>query len=582
MPSSGFQPSIDMDKKTQLDLIAKKKLLLKQLDARYNPILKLVSVSYAPHSFLTAMRGWPLHSTRGSLQYALALLCMDCEKMQSRAENIIRRVIGLQIQKSGHSYYGNWPKYWEEHLIGIYRIDENWANFISTYLIEILILHQQKVSLKLKKIIETAVFRAIYHIQKRDLALEYTNIVVSTIYVNLVFGEITENDDFIDYGLTLLKTFHRHTISQKSFSEYNSPNYQVVTLKSLARLRRDVKNLDAQLNIRELYYLAWQNIAEHFHPPTSQWSGPHTRSYSTLMKTKVLSLIDRSTTTEVDFAIPLLAPPLEESLLSCSCPPDLEHFFISLNKPRHVVHTLSCGQRFTTYLNPEFSLGSISYSDFWHQRNVLIAYWGTPKRPCYLRMRFLYGGKDFAAAHFSSVQEDNKILAGVSLSTDIDILNPYQSRCRINNKKLPLRDLRMRFEFGGEAQVEDYTLREDYSFPIILTSEGFSFKFSVPYACFGSDHKSDRPHWKMTKTTTGNCLDLVLCNTSRSSLLSDLSEAVVAIAFEISKDETEISDLSIADSDDESIKMDWDGMSLELWKKPAPKQFFLDRKPHSK
>ena len=50
-----------------------------------------------------------------------------------------------------------------------------------------------------------------------------------------------------------------------------------------------------------LYRTAWDEIASHFHPPTRQWAGPHSRCYSTLLGRGTLALIQRATDGRVNF-----------------------------------------------------------------------------------------------------------------------------------------------------------------------------------------------------------------------------------------------------------------------------------------
>jgi hypothetical protein len=44
----------------------------------------------------------------------------------------------------------------------------------------------------------------------------------------------------------------------------------------------------------ELYYIDWQEIEEHYHLPTEQWSRPHSHSYLTLLGSNIEDLIIRS------------------------------------------------------------------------------------------------------------------------------------------------------------------------------------------------------------------------------------------------------------------------------------------------
>jgi len=69
----------------------------------------------------------------------------------------------------------------------------------------------------------------------------------------------------------------------------------------------------------------------------------------------------------------------------------------------------------TTYLDPQFCLGTANRADFWVQRRPLVAYWGNAARPArYAQLRFLKDGYDFSSALFYSVQEQNYALGLVN------------------------------------------------------------------------------------------------------------------------------------------------------------------------
>ena len=52
----------------------------------------------------------------------------------------------------------------------------------------------------------------------------------------------------------------------------------------------------------------------------------------------------------------------------------------------------------TTYLHPDFTLGSVNIGDLWNQRRPLIAYWQTPTGPAAVRLRCLHDDYDYASA----------------------------------------------------------------------------------------------------------------------------------------------------------------------------------------
>ncbi|MGF1491280.1 MAG: hypothetical protein ACFBSC_02265 [Microcoleaceae cyanobacterium] len=521
------------------------------------------------------MKGWPLHATRESVSYAVALLNKPEQAMYGRATRIIDQVIRLQINQASHQHRGNWPKYWEEHHFKTYRIDPNRANFISTDLIEILISHRDKLSNRLIRKIDTAILNAAEYIRNREIPLPYTNILVSSIYVTTITGQMYKNSDLLCHGLRLLRDFHAHTFDKNSFTEYNSPVYQVLSLKHLARLKRDVEDWEAQALVKDLYKLAWKNIAEHFHPPTQQWAGPHSRSYSSLTQPQVIHLVQESTTEAVKLHISSNDIGLNVRKVPCTCPPDLEHYFIALKKSRTVTQVLQTGQRLTTYLNPKFSLGSISFSDLWHQRNAMIAYWGTPEFPCYARMRFLNEGRDWSAAQFKSIQNEGRVLAGINLATDVDFWNPYVKN-KTQNQSFSLKNLRLRFEFNSyeETHIEVEQIPKDLSQPVVLKHGEFYFNIGIAFAKFGGiDYK-----WEFHSSNSIDYLDLVIYDGFNSPIsLSNLKEAVFGMTFEICSSPSSpfLGDFSLVEQDSH-IDMKWADMHLNLWKRPAPQLVLME------
>lgn len=72
-----------------------------------------------------------------------------------------------------------------------------------------------------------------------------------------------------------------------------------MALNDLLRLRKYVKDGASRQLLERLYHIAWEEIAQHFHAPTRQWAGPHSRCYSTLLDAGVLAMIQRATESRV-------------------------------------------------------------------------------------------------------------------------------------------------------------------------------------------------------------------------------------------------------------------------------------------
>jgi hypothetical protein len=503
-----FQPSKIDDSSIKENFLDYHDQILERRNHEYNHILHLLRVPFSPrysHPILKFFfKYYKVHSTRDSLHYAISLLKTEDPTMELRAQKILYRLLSLQITNNTSPCYGIWPKYWEEMISGIFRPDLNWADFLGSYLLLVVLQFHQKLPSDLLTQIDRAIIHAARAIQQRNIDLNYTNIAVRGIYVTLVAAETYGIDDLYEYGLMRLHQIHHQTMHQGSFTEYNSPVYGIDTLESLGRLRLHVKNDQAKIWVEDLYRLAWENIAYYFHPPTQQWAGPHSRSYSTQIQPYVISLIEQSTTDRVKFDLPDIVMVESQLEIPLPCPVDLEPYFLQISEPRTQIQTIANAvpqKRLTTYMTPDFALGSVSYSDLWHQRRSLIAYWGTRKKSRYLRLRFLCDEDDFATAQFVSVQKEGNVLAGLMFATDIDRLNPYVE-CQ-TNQVLTLNDLRLRFEVTG--LITGLKQSTNTSKSLTFCVDDIWIQLSMAYAQFGDMIGK----WEVTQKSSKTYLDWV-------------------------------------------------------------------------
>ena len=333
-------------------------------------------------------------------------------------------------------------------------------------------------------------------------------------YVTLITAELFRIDDLKLYAMQRLRRFHHYTMEQGAFTEYNSPTYTIVALQEIGRLRADVKDPEAKRLAEDIYRVAWEEIASHFHAATRQWAGPHSRCYSTLLPQKVLGLVQHATEGRIRFFSEDPPRAKDEFGLRLPCPRDLEHFFTKLEEPRELVKTFIQGENpviGTTYLTPQFTLGSINRGDLWNQRRSLIAYWGAATAPAYLHLRFLHDGYDFADAQFFSAQKKGTVLAGVVFGTDGG--DTHVSLDRIKNATISAHDLRLRFEFGGAAGLQKQAVPDDIRQPIKLTLGRLNLSLQVAFARFGQADGRFESTVDPAKKTVG--VDLVFHTGSR-------------------------------------------------------------------
>jgi len=417
--------------------------------AQYDPAEQMLRRPFSSPGYHTALTGGFVHGTKDSLAYAVGLLDTGRPADLERAVAVIRRVVGLQDSDPASKTYGIWSWFLEEPLARMSPPDFNWADFNGVSLLQIARDHRTRLPADLTRAVDASILHACRAIKKRNVGPGYTNIAVMGTYVTLVAGELYDLPEFKTYGLERLKRFYDYTNENGAFEEYNSPTYTIVALSELSRLKAHVQTPAAQPMIDALVRRAWEEVATHFHAPTLQWAGPHSRAYSSLNRTSALAIIERATAGRVNFGLD--DPDREERRLPFLCPTDLEPQFGPLKEPRTVTETFikrsdTVG---TTYLHPKFALGTINRGDMWNQRRPLLLHFGTAAQPGYVQLRFLKNHYDFSSAIFTGAQREGLAVGAVHLITDGG--DTHISLDKVKNGKIRARDLRLRFEVGGPA-----------------------------------------------------------------------------------------------------------------------------------
>ena len=417
--------------------------------AQYDPAEQMLRRPFSSPGYHTTLTGGFVHSTKDSLAYAVGLLDTGRAADLDRATAVIRRVVALQDTDPTSKTYGIWSWFLEEPLAKMSPPDFNWADFNGVSLLQIARDHRTRLPADLAGAVEASILHACRAIKKRNVGPSYTNIAIMGTYVTLVAGELYDLPEFKTYGLDRLRRFYDHTVANGAFEEYNSPTYTIIALFELSRLKAHVQSPAAQPMIDTLVRRAWQEIATHFHAPTLQWVGPHSRAYASLNRSTALAAVQRGTGGRVDLGVD--QPDREELRLPLACPPDLEVLFGPLREPRTVTTTFikRTNTVGTSYLHPKFALGTVNQGDLWNQRRPLLLHFGTAAAPGYVQLRFLKNNYDFSSAIFTGSQRDGLALGTVHLITDGG--DTHISLDKVKAGKIRARDLRVRFEIGGPA-----------------------------------------------------------------------------------------------------------------------------------
>jgi hypothetical protein len=530
------------------------KALAKQ-DARYDPAEKMIRRPFSSPGYHTTLKGGYVHPTRDSLQYAVALLDSGEPDRLKRAEDILRCVIALQDQDPKSRTYGIWSWFMEEPLDKMSPPDWNWADFCGTQLLQVALDRRNELPEDLQQQIKQSIIHAAYSIKRRNVGPGYTNIALMGTYVTLTTGELFGVDELTEYGKARLQRFYDHTLAHGSFSEYNSPTYSVVAITEITRMLHHVHDPDSQKLIRKLNRLAWYHVASHFHAPTRQWAGPHSRCYRTLLGKSTLAFIQRATEGKVNLIPPgEAAVSLDAHRLWAKCPPDLFHYFTDLPAPRLEVETFARNKPNrhdiigTTYQHPNYTLGSVNIGDLWNQRRPLLAYWNTDAGVVAMRLRCLHDGYDYSSASIFTVQNKSDILGAVLFATDRG--DTHISLDRIKNATIKAKDLRIRLQLEGAVTSVTLSALVMVDHPFRISSGPVNCDLKVAHAAFG-----DFPiHMHTDRDRNKAWIDIVLYEGTEKQIdFRKIDEAAIIFTLslyeryeKLHSGKQDLSDLSVA------------------------------------
>lgn len=555
------------------------------LDAQYDPAERMLREPFHSPGYHTTLKGGEVHPTRSALGYAVALLDSGEEWRRQRACDILDRVISLQDQNPSSPTYGIWSWFLEEPLEKMSPPDWNWADFNGTHLLQVALYHRERLPAELARRVDESIQHAARSIQRRDVKPGYTNIALMGTYVTYVAAELYGIPDLLAYAQMRLKRFYNHTLDQDGFTEFNSPTYTVVALTVLTRMRMHIKDAEAQRMIAKIEDIGWRDVARHFHPPTAQWAGPHSRCYSTLLRPGTLAFIERACQGEVRFFPEGERPPSAETYrLDLCCPTQYRRRFAQLDGPRDEVQVfIKAGARVpeaglerqppvigTTHLEEAFALGSANRLPFWNQHRPLVAYWGTREAPRALQLRVLHDFYDYSSAQFYAVQSGGAVLGGINFATDYG--DTHISLDRVREATIRARDMRVRFEL--------FNMPESWPLPAFslghinrLDLGSVWLEVCVPHVVFGPW----RPRSEVSREGERVFLDVVLYQGEERAInFAELEEAAIVITLRMwAKGQLPVPSSEVrCEVAGEQLRARWqigaEELELALYRRPGP------------
>ncbi|TBL80279.1 hypothetical protein [Paenibacillus thalictri] len=531
--------------------IDSKQMLLRQLDnwhAEYTPELRMVRKPFSTPGYHSTLKNVEFtHPTLAACVYALALLDSGESGNIERAQEILEQVISLQDQNRDNATFGIWSWFYEEPLTMMAPPDWNWADFCGKRLVLAEQRHGELLDEGLRDQIKHALFCACDAIIKRNVGPGYTNIAIMGAFVTLLTGEVYGEEKYVSYGLNRLNIFSEYTKQLGTFQEYNSPTYTIVAIQELSSIFTATKLEEARRLSSELLDVAWRMVADHFHAPSRQWSGPHSRCYSTVMTPEVLSFLQIASFGELRF---LPDDQLKYSLdwygNDIRCPerylPAFRHTDTAL-----IVQPISRDEsgavlnQATTYMEGPVSVGTFSKDVMWNQRRNLLAYVRNGESFSYIHLRLLNDLYDYSSGVYTSTQEGKDVLFGVGFCTNGG--NTHIGLDPIDGV-IESADLRLRFEIGGslDGVSADAVSRDAETASVRIADQ--TMRVKRLYAAFDGE----RPGWELGGSADKLFLDYVIYSGERKRFdFRSIREALLLFAWRL--DGTAAADLDAEASD---------------------------------
>lgn len=546
---------------------------LQGLHEKYDPAGKMLTSTINGYNYHTDALSGQFHQVRSSFNYAVLLLDLADQQYTQRAFDVIEKTITLQDQDTLSKSCGVWPYYQEEPLATKKSpIDFNWADFSAVALLDVWMGHQDEIPADLKPKIEKALILAAKSIQKRNVGPGYTNIAIMGTYVTYMVSHLFNLPAMQDYANARLKRFYDYTLEKNGFSEYNSPTYTIVALDELYRMKSHIIEPMAKKQIDSLYSIGWEIIAKHYHKPSGQWAGPHSRSYSTLVKPSFYAILKEGSNGKIDVG---MEEKRNDVKIKHQIPAHLMHYFLSPEYPRTVSDIFEKDEPQTTgtcYLTEKFALSTANRSSLWNQRRPFLAYWGSVQSPKYLQVRFLHDNYDFSAATFYGSQHQNKVLACIGFISNGG--DKHISIDRLKDGKFLAKDLRLRFEFGNVKNAEELMVPASVNEQFEISLDQLKFKLQLLKAEFDGA----KGYWEKGSDGKNSWIDLVFYSGAEKEIdLTKIEKAAAGFIFELDATGKKMP-LKRANVSEEAglMKIEWEGLKVETPLKPqAPKNNFI-------
>jgi hypothetical protein len=395
------------------------------------------------------------HPTRESLEYALACLQAGDADRLGRAHDIIEKILSLQDTDPLSPTFGIWSWFYEEPLWAMTPPDWNWADFLGARLAQMLVQWPARIHPPLAERMRLSLERAAMAIFRRNSAVSYTNIAVMGAGVCGAAGELLGRAVMREYGRNKLRAVRKLAEEIGAFSEYNSPTYTFVAIDECERILVMTSDEVMHQTAKDLLAVAWKMIADHWHPPTNQWAGPHGRAYSDRVDERTLNRIEKAIGRRLRGREDVRSENSLDLIPHQPCPADLARAFLEpIKSPRTVLMNLGgaaegIAKRGYTWLAPSCTLASANRESTWNQRRPVIAYWASGNDVAVFKLQWLMDGRDMPGIRLATSQHDGRLLLSLYPLYGMGPFHPsFEAPV---DHTFPAADFRLRFSLSGPS-----------------------------------------------------------------------------------------------------------------------------------
>lgn len=193
----------------------------------------------------------------------------------AQAERTLSAVIACQETQGGDPHRGNFRWQREDEAVE----DLNAVQFVLFNLIPLMIQWEDRLSKQMALRVRKSIRLGLEEIERIDVHLAYTNIVLKDITNSVLGGELMQDDRVRDRGRTKLVKWLQFTDRSGIPAEYNSPGDAGVALNVLHRLYTLATDRETAIRARTAATRLGLSCVLHLNPHTGRWAGPYSRAY---------------------------------------------------------------------------------------------------------------------------------------------------------------------------------------------------------------------------------------------------------------------------------------------------------------